>query len=77
MNTKFFHKIVKGRMHKGRVMYVCNERGERFEKEKVAEQFVVHFQEFLGKQEVVEEFLSDKFEVTNKLNPEEALEMSD
>nr|GEW25340.1 hypothetical protein [Tanacetum cinerariifolium] len=36
-NTEFFHKIVKGRMHKGRIMAICNEKGERFKNEKVAE----------------------------------------
>ncbi|GKD52481.1 RNA-directed DNA polymerase, eukaryota, reverse transcriptase zinc-binding domain protein [Tanacetum coccineum] len=48
-NTEFFHKIIKGRMHKGRIITICNEKGERFENEKVAEQFVKHFQDFLGK----------------------------
>ncbi|GJX50220.1 hypothetical protein Tco_0277065 [Tanacetum coccineum] len=42
-NTEFFHKIIKGRMHKGRIMTICNEKRERFENEKVAEQFVKHF----------------------------------
>ncbi|GKB10859.1 RNA-directed DNA polymerase, eukaryota, reverse transcriptase zinc-binding domain protein [Tanacetum coccineum] len=52
-NTKFFHKIIKSRMHKGRIMFVCNEKGDRFENDKVAEQFVKHFQEFLGKKDVI------------------------
>nr|GEU51937.1 RNA-directed DNA polymerase, eukaryota, reverse transcriptase zinc-binding domain protein [Tanacetum cinerariifolium] len=30
-NTEFFHKIIKGRMHKGRIVSVCNEKGERSE----------------------------------------------
>nr|GEZ67159.1 hypothetical protein [Tanacetum cinerariifolium] len=34
-------------MHKGRIISVCDEKEERFENDKVAEQFVKHFQEFL------------------------------
>ncbi|GKF64098.1 hypothetical protein Tco_0187546 [Tanacetum coccineum] len=48
-NTAFFHKIIKGRMHKGRIVSFCNEKGERFENDQVAEQFVKHFEQFLGK----------------------------
>ncbi|GJV08696.1 RNA-directed DNA polymerase, eukaryota, reverse transcriptase zinc-binding domain protein [Tanacetum coccineum] len=33
-NTEFFHKIIKGRIHKGRIMTICNEKGKRFENEK-------------------------------------------
>nr|GEZ52346.1 hypothetical protein [Tanacetum cinerariifolium] len=38
---------IEGRMHKGRIISVCDEKEERFENDKVAEQFVKHFQEFL------------------------------
>ncbi|GJS94754.1 RNA-directed DNA polymerase, eukaryota, reverse transcriptase zinc-binding domain protein [Tanacetum coccineum] len=71
-NTKFFHKIIKGRLHKGRVMSVCNEKGERFENEKVVKQFVKHFQEFLRKKDVVTNFPIDKIVFPNKLSIEEA-----
>ncbi|GKE26207.1 RNA-directed DNA polymerase, eukaryota, reverse transcriptase zinc-binding domain protein, partial [Tanacetum coccineum] len=70
-NTKFFHKIIKGRMHKGRIMSVCNEKRERFENEKVAEQFVKHFQEFLGKKDLVMEFPADRIVFPNKLSSDE------
>ncbi|GJZ36257.1 RNA-directed DNA polymerase, eukaryota, reverse transcriptase zinc-binding domain protein [Tanacetum coccineum] len=40
-------------MHKGMIMSICNEKGERFENDKVAKQFVKHFQEFLGKKDVI------------------------
>lgn len=73
-NTEYFHKIIKGRLHKGRIMSVCNEKGERFENEKVADQFINHFQEFLGKKETVKEF-SNSFVFPNKLTNDEALDM--
>ncbi|GKB00052.1 hypothetical protein Tco_0828045 [Tanacetum coccineum] len=34
-NTEFFHKIIKGRMHKGRIMSVCNDKGESEEADKM------------------------------------------
>ncbi|GKA40344.1 hypothetical protein Tco_0732937 [Tanacetum coccineum] len=71
-NTKFFHKIIKGRLHKGRVMSVCNEKGKRFENDKVAEQFVKHLQEFLRKKDVVTDLPTDRIMFPNKLNIEEA-----
>nr|GEW14784.1 hypothetical protein [Tanacetum cinerariifolium] len=70
-NTIFFHKIIKKRMHKGSIMLVCNEKGERFENDKVAEQFVMHFQKFLGKKDVVTEMPIERIVLPNKLNREE------
>ncbi|GJS75909.1 RNA-directed DNA polymerase, eukaryota, reverse transcriptase zinc-binding domain protein [Tanacetum coccineum] len=75
-NTSFFHKIIKGRKHKGRIMSVCNEKGDRFENEKVAEQFVMHFQEFLGKKDLVTEFPTDLMMFPNKLSSDEAFCLS-
>ncbi|GKD72322.1 RNA-directed DNA polymerase, eukaryota, reverse transcriptase zinc-binding domain protein [Tanacetum coccineum] len=71
-NTVFFHKIIKGRMHKSRVMTICNEKGERFENDGVAEEFLKHFQEFLGKRDEVIEIPSDRIVFPNKLSTEEA-----
>ncbi|GJS85946.1 RNA-directed DNA polymerase, eukaryota, reverse transcriptase zinc-binding domain protein, partial [Tanacetum coccineum] len=59
-------------MHKSRVMTICNEKGERFENDRVAEQFLKHFQEFLGKQDEVIEIPSDRIVFPNKLSTEEA-----
>ncbi|GKA39447.1 hypothetical protein Tco_0731998, partial [Tanacetum coccineum] len=41
--------ILKSRKNKNRVESICGEDGERFEGNKVADQFVNHFQNFLGK----------------------------
>nr|GEX14971.1 hypothetical protein [Tanacetum cinerariifolium] len=74
-NTEFFHKIIKGRMHKGRIVFVCNEKGERFENDQVVEQFVKYFQEFLGKKDVVTEMPKDIIVFLNKLSFEKSVKM--
>ncbi|GJU26932.1 RNA-directed DNA polymerase, eukaryota, reverse transcriptase zinc-binding domain protein, partial [Tanacetum coccineum] len=74
-NTEFFHKIIKGRTHKGRIVSICNEKGERFENDKIAEQFVRHFQEFLGKKDVVDDFPTKRIVFPNKLSREEEIMM--
>ncbi|GKB28742.1 hypothetical protein Tco_0868143 [Tanacetum coccineum] len=48
-NSAFFHSMLKSRKNKSRVKSICGEDGERFEGSKVADQFVCHFQNFLGK----------------------------
>ncbi|GJR16323.1 RNA-directed DNA polymerase, eukaryota, reverse transcriptase zinc-binding domain protein [Tanacetum coccineum] len=47
-NTAYFHKTIKERAHRSRIMSIRNENGVRFENEEVAEQIVKHFEEFLG-----------------------------
>ncbi|XP_071726744.1 uncharacterized protein [Rutidosis leptorrhynchoides] len=47
-NTKYFHSILKSRKHKSRVESICDENGNRYFDEQVAEQCVRHFQQFLG-----------------------------
>ncbi|GKB49924.1 RNA-directed DNA polymerase, eukaryota, reverse transcriptase zinc-binding domain protein [Tanacetum coccineum] len=49
--------------------------GERFENDKVAEQFVKHFQGFLGKKDVVTNMPTDRIVFPNKLSSEEADKM--
>ncbi|GJX69516.1 RNA-directed DNA polymerase, eukaryota, reverse transcriptase zinc-binding domain protein [Tanacetum coccineum] len=52
-NTSYFHKIIKSRHNKCRVDSICNEAGVRFEGDQVPQQFVKHFQDFLGKETIV------------------------
>ena len=47
-NYAYFHQVVKGRKYRNHIHSVCDERGIRYEGEEVAEQFVSHFQKFLG-----------------------------
>lgn len=49
-NSKFFHAVVKGRTHKNRIEMVCDEKGDRYDGCGAPEQFVKHFQSFLGTQ---------------------------
>ncbi|GJR72292.1 RNA-directed DNA polymerase, eukaryota, reverse transcriptase zinc-binding domain protein [Tanacetum coccineum] len=48
-NTTYFHKTIKERTHKGRIMSIRNEEGIRFVNEDVANQIVKHFEDFLGR----------------------------
>ncbi|GJT93496.1 RNA-directed DNA polymerase, eukaryota, reverse transcriptase zinc-binding domain protein [Tanacetum coccineum] len=74
-NTDFFHMIIKGRIHKGRVMSICDENEMRYENEKVAEQFEKHFKKFLGTKDEVCAFPTGCIVVNNKLNFDEAMRM--
>nr|KAJ0222221.1 hypothetical protein LSAT_V11C200063020 [Lactuca sativa] len=47
-NSKFFHKIVKGRNNRNNIRAVLNEQGEWIEDEKVPNIFINYFKEFLG-----------------------------
>ncbi|GJZ15926.1 RNA-directed DNA polymerase, eukaryota, reverse transcriptase zinc-binding domain protein [Tanacetum coccineum] len=47
-NTAYFHKVLKARKHKCRVESICGEDGQRFNGNDVPEQFVKHFNKFLG-----------------------------
>ncbi|GJS50114.1 RNA-directed DNA polymerase, eukaryota, reverse transcriptase zinc-binding domain protein [Tanacetum coccineum] len=75
MNTAFFHKIIKGRLHKGRLMSICNEQGENFENDRVAEQFVKHFQAFLGRTDEVDDFARCNINFPKQVSHEEANRM--
>ncbi|GJX40764.1 RNA-directed DNA polymerase, eukaryota, reverse transcriptase zinc-binding domain protein [Tanacetum coccineum] len=47
-NSAYFHKVLKGRINRSRIMSVCDENGVRYKNCDVAEQFVKHFEGFLG-----------------------------
>ncbi|GKA46941.1 RNA-directed DNA polymerase, eukaryota, reverse transcriptase zinc-binding domain protein [Tanacetum coccineum] len=47
-NNKFFHNILKSRGNMHKITNICNEKGDSFEGNEVAEQFVCHFMKFLG-----------------------------
>ncbi|GKD76234.1 hypothetical protein Tco_1334516 [Tanacetum coccineum] len=64
-NSAFFYSILRSRKNKNRVESICGEDGERFERSKVADQFVNHFQNFLRKANPVKP-LSDLGDTTIK-----------
>ncbi|GJU84558.1 RNA-directed DNA polymerase, eukaryota, reverse transcriptase zinc-binding domain protein [Tanacetum coccineum] len=47
-NTAYFYKVLKGRLNRSIILSICVEDGTRFENCEVANQFVKHFEGFLG-----------------------------
>ncbi|GJZ23567.1 RNA-directed DNA polymerase, eukaryota, reverse transcriptase zinc-binding domain protein [Tanacetum coccineum] len=74
-NTAYFHKTIKERMHRGRIMTIRNEEGVRFENKDVATQIVKHFEDFLGQKRDVQSLANRQNIFINKLNSEEAKRM--
>ncbi|GJY32854.1 RNA-directed DNA polymerase, eukaryota, reverse transcriptase zinc-binding domain protein [Tanacetum coccineum] len=67
--------VVKGRKHKNRIERICDENDKRFYGEDVPEQFLKHFQQFLGTESKVHP-MEDKDQMFfKKLNEAEASEM--
>ncbi|GJV84948.1 RNA-directed DNA polymerase, eukaryota, reverse transcriptase zinc-binding domain protein, partial [Tanacetum coccineum] len=61
-NTKFFHAYLKSRRNISRITMIKNKKGESFINEKVPEQFVMHFKEFLGTSQPTQLDLLDKID---------------
>ncbi|GJY06929.1 RNA-directed DNA polymerase, eukaryota, reverse transcriptase zinc-binding domain protein [Tanacetum coccineum] len=47
-NTAYFHKVFKGKQNRSRILSICDEDGARYENCEVANQFIKHFEGFLG-----------------------------
>ncbi|GKC08922.1 hypothetical protein Tco_1000532 [Tanacetum coccineum] len=69
-NTAFFHSILKARKNKNKVESICDERGNRFEGYQLSDQFVKHFEDFLGTSILVDPVNANIF--TNTLSMAEA-----
>ncbi|GJY58075.1 RNA-directed DNA polymerase, eukaryota, reverse transcriptase zinc-binding domain protein, partial [Tanacetum coccineum] len=65
-NTKYFHNVIKSRMHTNRIKGVCDEKGNCCEEESVADQFVKHFEKFLGNRGETEQIDSPEDLFLNK-----------
>lgn len=74
-NSAFFHKIIKGRLHINRVLKICNEKGESFDGEDVANQFVEHFTKYLGNSCPVQELRDSNSLFQQKVSEEDALQI--
>ncbi|GKC05477.1 NB-ARC domains-containing protein, partial [Tanacetum coccineum] len=48
MNNKYFHKVLKSRSHYNKIVSIYDEEGTNLEGELMENQFVKHFQKFLG-----------------------------
>ncbi|CAI9288727.1 unnamed protein product [Lactuca saligna] len=74
-NSKFFHRIVKGKMHKNRIEAVMNCHGEWLEGEAVYKEFVDYFQDFLGKEVTCDEIYQPDSLFIKKLDLSDAVDM--
>ncbi|GJX74146.1 hypothetical protein Tco_0312741 [Tanacetum coccineum] len=69
-NTTFFHSMIKSRRNKNIVEIIKDENGKVYERSSVAEQFVIHFENFLGDAKPVQPV--DESFFINKINMEDA-----
>nr|GEZ33712.1 RNA-directed DNA polymerase, eukaryota, reverse transcriptase zinc-binding domain protein [Tanacetum cinerariifolium] len=60
INNAYFHKAIKSRQQRNRIDAVCDENGNIFKGSEVAEQFVMHFQKFLGDSKDVQKICSNE-----------------
>ncbi|GJX28595.1 RNA-directed DNA polymerase, eukaryota, reverse transcriptase zinc-binding domain protein [Tanacetum coccineum] len=74
-NTAYFHKTIKERAHRSRIMSIRNENGVRFKNKEVAKQIVKHFEEFLGTTSNVQDIIGRSDIFINKHTNDEAMEM--
>ncbi|GJW16246.1 RNA-directed DNA polymerase, eukaryota, reverse transcriptase zinc-binding domain protein [Tanacetum coccineum] len=58
-NTAYFHKVLKRRLNRIRILSICAEDGTRFKNCEVTNQFVKHFKGFLGISPVTESLTED------------------
>ncbi|GJY72313.1 RNA-directed DNA polymerase, eukaryota, reverse transcriptase zinc-binding domain protein, partial [Tanacetum coccineum] len=70
-NNAYFHKTIKSRQQRNIIDAVCDENGNRLEGADVADQFVKHFQKFLGESKNVEPISDIGDLLQNKLSNEE------
>ncbi|GJS40876.1 RNA-directed DNA polymerase, eukaryota, reverse transcriptase zinc-binding domain protein [Tanacetum coccineum] len=71
-NTAYFHGILKSRKHKGRTESICDENGNRYEGDDVANVFVEHFKKFWGTKHDVKPLESVEVVFDKVLSQEEA-----
>nr|GEX76488.1 RNA-directed DNA polymerase, eukaryota, reverse transcriptase zinc-binding domain protein [Tanacetum cinerariifolium] len=67
-NNAYFYRVLKSRNHKSRINHIRDSEGNLFHREKVPNQFVKHFQEFLGKVVLAIDFESSSHLIKKKLS---------
>nr|GEY90012.1 RNA-directed DNA polymerase, eukaryota, reverse transcriptase zinc-binding domain protein [Tanacetum cinerariifolium] len=72
MNTKIFHAYLKSRRNRSRITMIKNEKGKSFINDKVPEQFVMHFKEFLGTSQPTQLDLLDKIDFDKTISHTDA-----
>ncbi|GKC40801.1 hypothetical protein Tco_1053185 [Tanacetum coccineum] len=72
-NSAYFHKVLKSRINRSIIMSIFDEPGKRFEYNEVADQFVNHFEGFLGTSHKVTKFSKeDNMLFEKRVSSEEA-----
>ncbi|PWA66317.1 RNA-directed DNA polymerase, eukaryota, Reverse transcriptase zinc-binding domain protein [Artemisia annua] len=74
-NNAFFHKSLRSRHHRSRIEVINDELGYRHQGTVVADQFVMHFQKFLGVNVLVRRMNNMESLISNKLSSNEAENM--
>ncbi|GKF46376.1 hypothetical protein Tco_0136178, partial [Tanacetum coccineum] len=74
-NNSYFHKVLKSRNTKSRMNQIIDDQGNIFVGEDVANQFVKHFQVFLGKAVQVQNLDNIESLISKKLAPNVAADM--
>ncbi|GJW24118.1 RNA-directed DNA polymerase, eukaryota, reverse transcriptase zinc-binding domain protein [Tanacetum coccineum] len=75
VNNSFFHRTLKGRYQRNRIEKIQDVNGDNFEGPEVANQFVMHFQKFLGQCYDVKDINDYGTLFSNKISDDEALVM--
>nr|GEV38520.1 hypothetical protein [Tanacetum cinerariifolium] len=74
-NNTYFHKVLKSSNHKCRINMIHDGYGNKYEEDDVSEQFVRHFQNFLGEEVQVKHMKNINILIKNKLYEAKANEM--
>ncbi|GJW46742.1 RNA-directed DNA polymerase, eukaryota, reverse transcriptase zinc-binding domain protein [Tanacetum coccineum] len=74
-NNAYFHKVLKSSNHKCRINTIHDGYGNKYERDGVSEQFMRHFQNFLGEEVQVKHMKNINMLIKNKLYEAEANEM--
>nr|GEZ55904.1 hypothetical protein [Tanacetum cinerariifolium] len=71
-NNTFFHKVLKSRSHKSKINNICDDLGNCYTGKDVANQFVKHFESFLGNDSSVTDLSTISALFQKKLSVKEA-----
>nr|GEV80746.1 RNA-directed DNA polymerase, eukaryota, reverse transcriptase zinc-binding domain protein [Tanacetum cinerariifolium] len=74
-NSSFFHIVLKGRKSKSNVNSIIDNEGVMHEREQIPQEFIKHFQEFLGTKYLVQDIKSDETLFKESLKTKDAEKM--
>ncbi|GKA39074.1 RNA-directed DNA polymerase, eukaryota, reverse transcriptase zinc-binding domain protein [Tanacetum coccineum] len=67
-NTKYFHNVIKGKRHSSKIVGICDDQGNWFQGDNVAEQFLKNFEKFLDHNGDTEQIENAKELFSNKIS---------